>query len=1063
MEKKFLYQTRAGLAVSTPAPAAKGRQGRMKRLLLPWLLCALLPMSLGAQTLNVSGTVRDGKSEPLAGVSVVVKGSTVGVSTDASGGYTISAPADGTLVFSFLGMSPREEPVNGRGRVDVTLDEGDAVGLEDVVVVGYGVAAKGGAPFGAKATVSAEKLNVPVTSFDKALQGNVAGLSSLSNSGQPGAGQQVVIRGQTSINSASTPLYIVDGIPVASGNYGNMTQTAATSSADNLTALSSLNPNDIESVTVLKDAAATSIYGSRAANGVILITTKQGRAGKTNFNLRLSNGFSNRASDNPKMMNKDQYIEYLTEAVVNAGASDATIGVNGKQVNKWVASQFLVRNADKDFYDFDWQKATYRENAPISTADFSASGGTDKTKFFTSLSLLDNEGVLIDTYLKRYTGRVNLDHTINRSVKFGVNISLSYNAQRSPLTTSGYYASPVFGAFMYAPIDPGIIDEGSYLYNAKDDDFTPLEAGPNIDYIKTYANANFLANSAYDDFVSRTAKNTTSGYIQWSIIDGLVLKGVGGYDYFYLTEEEWRDARPRGNSASYGHGLAESSITEQLRWNETITLNYLKTFADVHNVNILLGQEASEEGYRYAGGIMQDFPGDYFHYMSQGATPYDVYGARYASSLASFFSAANYNYDGKYYLSASLRGDASSRLSKDNRWSSFWSVGGSWKIKRESFLESVSIINDLTLRASYGTTGSQAGIGRYAALGLYSGVAYNGNSGLFPTQIANPELSWEVAHSLDIGLDVSVLSNRLGATFDFYRRNTKDILLATQLSRTTGFESITSNVGELYNQGIEVEIHGTPVQTKDITWTVGLNLASNKNRITKLYKGEDIINSPYIYREGEDAHSFYTYRWAGVNPDDGSPQYYDKDGNIMKQATGADNRTIVGTATPDVYGGLSTKLTAYGFDLSLMFYYTFGGKIYNASWINFSSAGSRGLYNQIEQVHTSRWRQPGDVADYPKAYYGYATATSGTTTDKSVFDGSYVRLRDITLGYSLPKSWVNAVKLQNVRLYMQGSNLLTFTEYPGGDPEVGGGQYAGYYYLGYPNAKTLTFGVDVKF
>jgi TonB-linked SusC/RagA family outer membrane protein len=941
--------------------------------------------------------------------------------------------------------------------------ESIAMELEDVVVVGYGVAAKGGAPFGAKATVTGEKLEVPVTSFDKALQGNVAGLSSLSNSGQPGAGQQVVIRGQGSINSSSSPLYIVDGVPVASGNYGNMTQTDKSASADNITALSSLNPNDIETVTVLKDAAAISIYGSRAANGVILITTKQGKAGKTRFNLKVSQGFSNRVTDNLKMMNKDQYLEYITEAVVNAGGSDATIDVAGKQVNKWVAGQFLVRNANKDFYDFDWQKAAYNKNAPVTTADFSASGGTDNTKFFTSVSFLDNAGVVIDTYLKRYTGRVNLDHTVNRHMKFGVNTTLSYNVQRSAMSTSGYFVNPIFGASMYAPIDPGMIDEGSYLYNAATGAFSPLAAGPNIDYLTTYVNANFLANSAYDDFASRTAKNITNGYIQWSLADGLILKGVAGYDYFYLTEEEWKDPRPKGNSASFGHGLAESSITEQFRWNETVTLNYIKTFADVHNVNILLGQEAQEEGYRNAGGVAQDFPGDYFHYMSQGATPYNVYGARYASSLASFFSAANYNYNNKYFLSASLRGDASSRLSKDNRWSAFWSVGGSWKVKHESFLADISLINDLTLRASYGTSGSQAGIGRYAALGLYSGVAYNSGSGIFPTQIANPALSWEVAHSLDIGLDVSVFNNRLGATVDFYRKNTKDILLDTPISRTTGFESITSNVGEMYNQGLEVEIHGTPVQTKDVVWTVGLNLASNKNRITKLYKGQEIVSGVYIFREGEDMHAFYAYRWAGVNPEDGSPMYYDKNGNIMKQATGADNRAIVGSATPDVYGGLSTKVTAFGFDLSMMFYYTFGGKIYNSSWMLFSGAGNRGFWNQIEAVHTDRWRKPGDIADYPKAYYGYPSATYGANTSKNVFDGSYVRLRDITLGYSLPKNWVNAVKLQDVRLYMQGVNLLTFTKYPGDDPEVGGGQFAGYYYLGYPNAKTVTFGVDIKF
>jgi TonB-linked SusC/RagA family outer membrane protein len=1020
-------------------------------------------MSLAiAQNKQVSGTVTDEAGELVVGASVLAKGTALGGITDSNGKFSFSVPESvTTLVVRYIGYVDVEIPAEANILVRL---KSSSTELDEVTVVAYGVVAKSGAPFGAKVTVKSDRLEVPLTSFDKALQGNAAGVLSLSNSGQPGAGQQVVIRGVGTINGGTTPLYVLDGIPIATTNLGNMTQTAATSSADNMNPLSNLNPNDIESVTILKDAASTAIYGSRAANGVVYITTKQGKAGKTQFNVKLGSGYSSRTSNDLKMLNKDQYINYITDARRNAGYNDGTTQVGGKDVNTFLANNFRVRNAEGDFYDFDWMGATYKNDAPTITADFSAAGGTDKTKFFLSLSLLDQDGIVIDTDLKRYTGRVNLDHTVNNHVKFGVNTLLSYNVQRSPMTTSGYYASPVFGAAMYSPLDAGIIAQGSTLYNPTAPNTpTPLDPGPNIDYITTYANANFLANSAYDDFSSRTARNITNVYGQWSFLDGFVLKGTVGYDYYYLTEEEWRDARPKGNSASNGRGLAESSVTEQYTWDENITLNYLKTISDSHNLNILVGQEAQAEGYRYSDAIAQDFPGSYFHYLSQGATPYGVYGARYASSLASFFSSVNYNYDQKYFLSGSLRSDGSSRLSKDNRWSTFWSAGVSWKVKRENFLQSVDAINDLTFRASYGTSGNQSGISRYAALALYSGVGYNGGSGLYPNQIENPNLTWEKTGSLDIGLDVSVLNNRLGATIDWYKRNTTDVLLNAQLSRTTGFEQIVSNVGEMYNTGVELALNGTPVRTKDVLWTVNFNISTNKNRITKLYEGNDIINGQFIYREGEDVHSLYAYRWAGVNPADGRPMYYDEDGEIMYASNEkGDTRQIVGSASPKFYGGLNTKITAYGVDLGLGFSYVYGNKIYDSSWLMFTSLGYRALYNQYNTAN-DYWRKEGDVVAFPKPVYGYAAATYGTTTDKSVFDGSYIRLRDITLGYSLPQQWIASTGLRNIRVYAQGTNLLTFTKFPDFDPEVGGGRLAGYYYLGYPNASTVMLGLDVKF
>lgn len=729
---------------------------KVRILLFLFLLCfggvSMAQNSGTSAVITVSGIITDATDgSPLPGATVTQKDAKNTVVADLDGKYSIRVPENSTLLVQFLGMQDKEVNVGKSSSLNVALNPDSEMLGEVVVTSGYGVAQRGTFT-GAASVVKNEKLQIPVTSFDKALQGNASGVLSVSNSGQPGAGQSVTIRGIGSIQAGTTPLYVVDGIPIATGNYGNMTQTAATESSDNLNALSSLNPNDIESITVLKDASATSIYGSRASNGVILITTKRGAQGKTQFDLKLSTGFSNRTTKNFKTLDKDQYIDYLTESLVNAGYSNATTNVNGVPVNTTIVNTFPVRTDQKDFYAFDWDKYAYNENAPIYTADFSIRGGNEKTQFYTSLSYLNQEGIVTKTGLKRYSGRVNIDHKINTKVKFGVNLNLSYNDQESPMTSSGYYVNPVFASMLYAPIDPGVIQPGSFLYNSKTGNFADFypQNGLNIDNMVTYANANFIANQYYDDFSSRTARAIAGTTVQWNILDELVFKGVAGLDYFYLTETEWKDPRPRGNSASYQKGLSETSVGENLIWNETLTLNYIKSFGK-HNVNVMLGQETQGSDYRYVDGSKQDFPGTDLHQISSGSVNYAVYGSRRGFNLASFFATANYNYDSRYFLSASVRRDGSSKLSTDNRWSTFWSVGGSWRLSNESFAKSWNWLTSATLRASYGTTGNSSGIGEYAAQGLYSaGANYNAMPGIYPSQIANPNLSWEISESTNI-------------------------------------------------------------------------------------------------------------------------------------------------------------------------------------------------------------------------------------------------------------------------------------------------------------------------
>jgi TonB-linked SusC/RagA family outer membrane protein len=1032
---------------------------------LTFLLACLILVSVGlvnAQSKSISGKVFSADDgQPVIGATILVKGTNSTFITDIEGNFKVTLQKnDKVLQISYVGMKTIE--VEAKNGMAIQLEPDLKQMNEVIVTASYGVAIKGTLT-GASSVIKGEKLDIPVTSFDKALQGNATGVLSMANSGQPGSGQSVIIRGIGSINASTTPLYIVDGVPVSTGNYGNMTQTAATASSDNINAMANINPEDIESVTVLKDASATSIYGSRASNGVIVITTKRGKAGKTLFELNTSTGYSTRTSKNFTTLNKDQYVDYMTDALVNAGYSNATVDVNGKQVNALIANNFLVRNDQKDFYNYDWFSQAYNDNAPTYKADLSARGGNDKTQFFMSLGYLDQSGIVVKTGLKRYSGRLNIDHQASSKLKFSTNINLSYNDQQSPMTTSGYYINPIFGALMYAPIDPGTISPGSFLYNPTTSAYTPYapDNGVNINNLTTYSNANFIANKMYDEFSSRTARLLGDVSMQWTIIDGLIFKGVAGIDYFYLTEQAWNDPRPKGNSASYNRGTAETSVGENKIINETATLNYLKQFSG-HSFNFLVGQETKSSDYRNVDGIKQDFPG-IIHVISAGATSYALYGTRYGSTLASFFSSLNYNYDNKYFGSASLRSDASSSLSPDQRWGTFWSLGGSWKIANESFLKDVKWVNNLTLRASYGTSGNSAGIGSYAYMGLYGGGAnYNGLSGIYPSQISNQNLAWEKNANGNIGLDFSILNSRLGGTVEVYDRRTSDLLLNAPLSYTSGFSSILSNIGEISNRGIEFSLNAVPVLTKAVTWNVDLNISSNSNKIEKLNNGSDIISSPFIYRVGKDIQTFYTRPWAGVNPADGRAMYYDANGEIIYNIIQAgENRKESGSAAPKFYGGLTNKVTFFNFDLSFMFYFTYGNKIYDSSWLTATGDGAGGFRNQHVSIATDRWRKEGDIAQYPKAVYGYAAATyGGYGMDKIIFDGSYIRLRDITLGYSVPKSVINYLKMNSIRVYFQGTNLLTFTRFPDADPEVG---TTGYYYLGYPNAKTMTVGLNLKF
>jgi TonB-linked SusC/RagA family outer membrane protein len=1009
------------------------KQTIMRRFLT--LLVTLVVFSVGSalgQVKQVTGVVTSGDDkQPIPGVNVFVKEApSVGTTTDINGRYTLkNVPSNGkVLVIRFVGYQALELPIKG-GVVDAVLQP-ENTKIDEVVVVGY-TAVKKGTYSGSATTLKANAIeNQPIVSPDKALQGNAPGLVTQSTSGQPGSGQKIVVRGIGSITAGTDPLWIIDGVPVATGNYGQMTSTGQVDYSDNSNVLAGINPNDIETMTVLKDASATSIYGSRAANGVIVVTTKRGKTGKTQYNLNVQTGVSSRTNNKLKMLNRDQYMEYQKDAGDYATLQEA--------IDDFKTIMPLDKNGN--LYNFNWMDHAFSDAAPTYNADFSARGGSEKTKFFVSASYMDQTGIVKDaSRLKRYSFRSNIENQASDWVKFGLNTTLSLTDQKTPLTTSSYFANPVMASVMLPPVDPGIID-GEPV-------FKPVSMS-----------ANFLSYAKYNDQQSRNYRALSTAFAEVNILKDLRFRTQFGLDFMTINEYQWDDMKVSGNTAVDKGGRASASNVENMILNLTNTLQYNFTLAEKLSSSLLLGQELQSENYRDISGSIEGFPSSDFKQPGSGTNPTEFNGSRLQSRLSSFFSQGNFTWDEKYILTATLRRDGSSRFGDNNRYANFWSVGGAWKMNNEAFIKSIEWINNLQLRASYGTQGNSS-IGRYASLGLYSGgYNYNGMPGTAPSQISNPDLTWESQASFNVGLDVTLFAGRLSGTFEFYEKNTNDLLLATPLSSTTGFQSTTKNIGSIQNRGVEFSISATPVNVSGFKWTLDANISKNINKVTKLNKGQDIVQGYKVIREGEDIQSFYLFPWAGVNIADGRPMWYDKDGEIIYTPSGGNFvKALNGSAAPKFVGGFTNTFSYKGLQLSAQLYFQYGNKIFDSQFRMFESFGGRGLYNQNDNA-LNRWKKPGDVTDYPKPVYG--ATTYYTATDRYLFDGSFIRLRNLSLSYNLPKGWASKVKMENVRIYAQGTNLLTITKYKGYDPEVG---VSGEPWFGYPNVKTVSVGLDLKF
>ena len=952
------------------------------------------------QQKTVKGVVKDESGESLVGVNVYLKTNSKGTVTDINGEFELEVESDeDVLIISFLGMETQEILVGSQTFLNVILKSA-ILAIDDVVIVAYGTRRKG-AITGAVEVIDAKQMDQTLaTSFDQALQGKATGVQVIQSNGMPGAKAEIKIRGTGSIAATQEPLFVIDGIPTDASGF------------------SELNANDIESMSILKDASAASLYGSRAANGVVLITTKTGKSGKTNFTFRTTTGLSTRTSEKFTMMNAKEFLEY--EALIER--YEGYDPNNPDDINRLLAN------------DHSWMDDIFR-TGKTSSYELAASGGDENTTFYTSLSYFMQEGIITGTDLDRYSGRLNLNHKVNEKLNFGTNLTIGKSHINTASTqTNG--TNPMISGYMNRPYHSVKADDGSWGETHWSGNWNYFEMNENI--------------TQYDDNYKFLGKV----FLEFEPIEGLKLKESYGIDYSELEQYFYRQPDQRDVLENGATSYMTNSAAKRFTTVSTTTLNYNKLIASDHTLNVLLGFEVNESNYKRFSAKGITFPSDLLTTLDAAAEPDAVGGASTAWSLVSYFASVHYDYRSKYILDLSLRRDGSSRFGENNRYGNFYSVGLGWNLHTENFIKNLNFIDILRLRGSFGTSGN-FDIKDFDHLDLYGFNSYNGRNISYPSQLSNEDLTWEKNQILSVGIDFSLLNNRLSGAFDYYNRTTKDLLHYVNLSYTSGFGTQVANVGSIKNTGYELALEGKIVDGRDFKYSLGFSISANKNEVLELYGGEDIVGALDILREGAPMNSYYLVRYAGVNPSNGEALFYDKDGKVTSTYSGDDRVLLDQTMDPDYFGALSNKISYKGFDLSADFYYSVGNYAYNGLLIVINSDGVEGGNQSANALYDS-WKQPGDIVEIPKQDRNIPRADRST---RELEDASFLRLKDVTLAYTIPEKYTNKARLGSVRLYAKGMNLWTYTEFSGLDPEM---KY-GFWKFDYPPARTFTFGIDIKF
>lgn len=977
-----------------------------------------------AQEQLVTGTVTDEQGMPLPGVNVVVENTNRGVQTDFDGNYSIEASPGEILVFSYLGFASERRGVGTDGVLNVQLAE-DAAELDEVVVVGYGTQSKRQLTDNVAKLTAADIEEVPTPSIQNALSGKAAGVQVSQTNGKVEGGVNIRIRGVASIGAGSEPLYVLDGVPLINNNES--------SNGAPTNPLLTLSSNEIESIDILKDASAAAVYGSRGANGVVIITTKKGKQGKASFNVNFSNGIST-PTNLVEWLDADQYVELFTEAAVNSMGEEAG--------TEYIEGIFDFLSSGTDWrsreVDTDWQSLAFQQGH-IRDADFSMSGGDEKTSYFFSGSYNDTKGIITGNELDRVTARVNVSHILSDRFNAGMNMSFSRtNIDR--IANDNAFVNPV-QAVAQPPLTPAFLENG--------------EPNPNTLY------PNFLLQERHAFYNTLIRRVTGRTFIEYKFWDFLKFNSDFGYDLYYQNEDSYT-GRLAPFQSTNGEAYASSVGTESY-----VTSNYFSfsnTYADVHDLDAVAGMEFNSTNRRFQSVTGIEFPTDDFQTIGSAAEITDGNGEETGNRFLSYFARATYAYNGRYLLKASVRRDGSSRFGAERRFGTFSAVSGGWILSEEEFLRNSEVLSFLKIRASWGQTGN-ANIGDFASRGLFAGVSYNQRPGIAPVQAENPLLTWESVEQVDIGLEYGFFNNRIAGEIDYYVKESDGLLFNVPLPGTSGQSNIQRNVGLMENRGVEFVLNTKNVQKENFTWSTSFNISKNRNRVKSLpNEGADIISGRNILREGEAILAFYLLEYAGVDPENGDALYYvnDEDGamettNDPREA----NRIIAGQPVANWVGGLTNSVYFHNFDLNFTFQGEWGASIYNAGGI-YQSANADYFDNQTAD-QMRRWQQPGDITDVPEARLFGANGTVHST--RYLDESDFVRLRNLTLGYTLPNNVIERMGLQNFRVYFSGLNLLTITDYEGYDPEAtsDAGQGIGVAFYSAPAASTYSIGVNLKF
>lgn len=1035
-----------------------------------FLFCVLaLFCTLGYAQTKVTGKVtssEDGSPVPYA--NIAIKGTTKGITSNENGEYSLDKVSkDAILVFSSIGFKDIEVAVNGRTLINAILTP-DSQALEEVMVVAYGTVKKGSYSGSASVIKEDALKDAPVVSFEQVLAGKAPGVQVSSYSGQPGSEVQISIRGFGSFNAGNQPLYVIDGVPATSGDWSS--QNISTSS------MNFLNPDDVESITILKDAAAASLYGSRASNGVILITTKKGKSGKMISNFKASAGFSYFAYDNYPLASDSEAEELHRQSWTNYAAKNPSVWKSYGSVDAYVAAKVSANYPERDYSKYiykDWEDVLFRTGFQ-QNYEYNLSGGNDKSKIYASVGYTDQQGVVKIDYLRRFSATINAESELSKRIKIGGTFQYSWQYQDGHQDGWSSKDNPFF-------IWKVVLTE-RWPYAYKEDGSLYLDPmNPNFSTINPVASYNAQVNDAWQN------RLMLKGWAEFKFTDWLKAKSIVSSDWLYVHDRfGWLYGHPNFYAYSDIGGYMSDKHRNVNRMVSSTTLNFDKTFGE-HHVSAMVGWEAEQEKYKMTRVGKIDF--SYLGATESifGTNFDDGYSYSREEGLLSVLSSLNYDYNARYYITGTFRRDGSSRLAPDTRWGDFWSVSGSWRLSNEKFLK-YDWLNDAKIRGSYGTSGTLPS-NYFGYMSVYDYTKYGDEGASYPSNLANSDLSWEKNKNWNIGADLS-LFDRYTLSAEYFHKKTTDLLLDATVPSTTGFSSSLMNIGAMLNRGFELSINVDIIKKKNLSLSFGANWATVHNEILALSeKGETIVDTPYIWKEGYCFYQYYTRNYLGINRETGMPMYAEgswyakgettdqdvtlKNGTVIPEGStmpkdsynyapttrgNASSMVLDGkTAIPKGYGGFNVNFSWKNLSASMAWSYKYGHYIWDEGTEQLANDGYRSYGQNIWASQTDTWSETNKDASVPMRI---ASNNQGGYYYSSRYlkKGDFLRLKNMTISYNIPKKLVNRIGLINARVYVAGSNLLTFSGLDI-DPEI---QSSGYYNYTMPAMRTITFGVEIS-